>query len=239
MAKISGASLSFTSVRPPDDDALGFSWRDNAAPWMRAVREGLIPSRRAGTDAAIVAAVLARQPRRVLDAGCGEGWLVRALATHGVDAEGFDAQPTLIDAARTASPSARFFVADLLAFPPHGGVEPYDVIALNFALFAQDLAPILAALARCLTVSGSLVIQTLHPLNDPDYRDGWRTETFSTMPGAGSWSPMPWYFHTLESWFGAASRAGLFVATLNEPRDAESGRLLSLLLTLSNQDMHR
>ncbi len=232
-AKISGASTSSTSMEP-QDDALADSWRDNAAAWTRAVRDGLIPSRRAGTDAAIIAAVLAQQPCRVLDAGCGEGWLVRALAAHGVDAEGFDAQPALIDAARSASTSAsRFFVADLLAFPPHQAVEPYDVIVLNFALFAQDLASILSALARSLTSSGALVIQTLHPLNDPDYGDGWRTETFSTMPGAGRWSPMPWYFHTLESWFAATSRAGLVVAGLNEPRDPESGRLLSLILTLS------
>lgn len=59
---------------------LGHSWRANALAWTRAVRESRIESRRLATDRAIIEAVLARQPERVLDLGCGEGWLCRALA---------------------------------------------------------------------------------------------------------------------------------------------------------------
>ena len=57
------------------DRELAASWERNAANWTRVVREGLIPSRRAGTDAAILDAIAERAPRRLLDIGCGEGWL--------------------------------------------------------------------------------------------------------------------------------------------------------------------
>ena len=210
-----------------ESELLRASWRDNAGLWIEAVRQGLIPSRRAGTDAAIVETVRALSPRRVLDAGCGEGWLVRVLAAHGIAADGFDTEPALIAAAQSASPAARFFVADCLTLPD--APAAYDAVVLNFALFTPVLAPVLAALARRLLPNGALVVQTLHPLNDTaGYRDGWRSEAFASMPGEG-WSRMPWYFHTLESWFVALAEAGLSVSDLHEPRDAGS-RLLSLIL---------
>ena len=49
------------------------SWERNAAAWTEAVRERRIASRRAGTDAAIVGAVLDASPASVIDVGCGEG----------------------------------------------------------------------------------------------------------------------------------------------------------------------
>src|SRR3546814_15093977 len=40
---------------------------------------GRVASRMAGTDTTVVAAVAERRAQRVLDLGCGEGWLVRRL----------------------------------------------------------------------------------------------------------------------------------------------------------------
>ena len=60
------------------------AWHANAQAWERAVREGRIASRKLVTDQAIVEAVLSRSPRTVIDLGCGEGWLARALARAGV-----------------------------------------------------------------------------------------------------------------------------------------------------------
>ena len=48
------------------------------------MRGGRIESRRLATDGAIVAAVVEERARSVLDVGCGEGWLSRALSERGV-----------------------------------------------------------------------------------------------------------------------------------------------------------
>src|SRR6185503_19328267 len=76
------------------------SWVANAEGWTAAVRARTIPSRRAGTDAAIVAALATVPPGRVLDVGCGEGWLARAAASLGHRVVGVDASAPLIERAR-------------------------------------------------------------------------------------------------------------------------------------------
>jgi len=66
-------------------------------PWTQAVRQGTIASRVLVTDAAIVQTVRAyhQAPLHapVIDLGCGEGWLARALAAQGLDVLGLDAVP--------------------------------------------------------------------------------------------------------------------------------------------------
>lgn len=57
--------------RRDPEDALLVSWQHNAQAWIDAVRSGAIESRREVTDAAILLAILGRQPSRVLDLGCG------------------------------------------------------------------------------------------------------------------------------------------------------------------------
>jgi len=54
------------------------SWHSNAAPWARAIRAASIASRKLVTDQAIIDAVSSVPSRRILDVGCGEGWLARA-----------------------------------------------------------------------------------------------------------------------------------------------------------------
>ena len=70
---------------------LAAAWDRNAENWTRAVRDGLIASRKAGSDEAIVSAIVARRPARLLDVGCGEGWLIRRVcALTGCEAVGID-----------------------------------------------------------------------------------------------------------------------------------------------------
>lgn len=75
------------SIDPLSDAKIVDSWH-NAAPWTAAVREGRIESRSLITNRAIIETVLRRSPATVLDIGCGEGWLVRELAGHGIRAGG-------------------------------------------------------------------------------------------------------------------------------------------------------
>ncbi|HEV2150324.1 MAG TPA: class I SAM-dependent methyltransferase [Longimicrobiaceae bacterium] len=218
-----------------NEGALRQSWDRNAAAWTEAVRGGHIPSRRAGTDAAIVEAVARAGGRRVLDVGCGEGWLARALAEHGFAVTGIDGSAELVERARAAGGGDfRTLRYDEVEADPARLGGPYDTVVCNFALLGETVAPLLRALATALAPDGRLLIQTVHPFTacgDAPYRDGWRTEDFAgfacPFPAA-----MPWYFRTVGSWVAAARAAGLQVVELDEPTDPDSGRPLSLLLAL-------
>jgi len=217
-------------MRTPED-ALLDSWQHNAQAWIDAVRSGSIESRRQVTDQAILLAILGRQPERVLDLGCGEGWLLRALGDRGVEAVGVDGERALVDAARAAG-SAEVHLASYaqLAAGQACVGKDYDLICANFALLQQDIIPLLTAMNALLVPGGALVIQTLHPwgMADGDYQDGWREESFAGF--AGDWQVMPWYFRTLASWLNALDMAGLRLVGLQEPQHPQSALPQSLLL---------
>jgi SAM-dependent methyltransferase len=211
--------------------ALRASWQDNAEAWTAAVRGGAIESRRLATDAAVVAAILARRPALTLDLGCGEGWLVRALAGHGLAAVGVDGSAALVAAAGRAGGGTylRLDYADIVAEPARCG-SGFDLAVANFALLDEPVAPLLQALARILTADAALLVQTVHPLNvAPPYADGWRIEDFRGF-GEAAWTPMPWYFRTLASWVAALREGGFALTGLTEPGHPEDGRPLSLLI---------
>jgi SAM-dependent methyltransferase len=210
------------------------SWERNAPAWIDAVREKRIASRRDGTDAAIVEAVLRLQPRSVLDVGCGEGWLARRLAAEGCRVLGIDASAALIASARELGGAAY----EVSAYHEMGeSVDrlgaPFDLAVCNFSLFEAYLAPVFASIRWALRGRGRLVVQTVHPwtaCGDAPYQDGWRVETFASF-GAGFDAAMPWYFRTLGSWVEALDEDGFRVERIEEPVDRERGKPLSLLIT--------
>lgn len=215
------------------------SWRANASPWISAVRERQISSRELGTNQAILDAIEAGQPRRVLDLGCGEGWLVRALAARGIDAIGVDGSPALIEAARSAG--GHYLCLDygeLTALDSNQLDElgPIDLAVANFALLGRDIQTPLRASARVLGARPRglrrLLIQTLHPIvAGPPYRAGWRREDFAAFEAAADeWAPMPWYFRPLGGWIQALREAGFVIEGLREPLHPESGLPLSLVI---------
>jgi 2-polyprenyl-3-methyl-5-hydroxy-6-metoxy-1,4-benzoquinol methylase len=89
----------------------------NAPAWTQSVRGGRIESRVQITDKAIIDAIMARSPRTVLDIGCGEGWLARALAARGVGVTGVDVVPGLVEAAQRAG-AAIFACCPMRKLPP-------------------------------------------------------------------------------------------------------------------------
>ncbi len=221
---------------PNPESALQQSWSDNARMWIEAIRSGTIESRRQVTDQAILLAILGRQPERVLDLGCGEGWLLRTLAERGITAVGVDGEPALVEAARLGGAGPVHLASyDTLV---EGCVDlgnNYDLICANFALLHQDIIPLLGAMNALLAPGGVLVIQTLHPWSCAagDYQDGWRQETFTALKG--QWQPMPWYFRTLSSWLNALDMAGFRLTTLQEPQHPQSAVPQSLLLVAEQQ----
>lgn len=215
------------------------AWRENAAPWTQAVRAQAIESRRLVTDHAVVEAALRLAPRSVLDLGCGEGWLSRALCQHGIEVHGVDAIADLIDAARrmrtgaAGAPEPRY---DCLSYEDiaAGALQArYDLAICNFSLLGDDsVAGLLGAIPGVLNPRGRLLIQTLHPpqaCGDAPYLDGWRDGSWAGCDAAFG-EPAPWYFRTIGAWVALLERSGLRLRELAEPVHPVSGRPVSLLL---------
>ncbi|MEW9570198.1 trans-aconitate 2-methyltransferase [Rhodanobacter sp. Si-c] len=214
------------------EQAILEAWHANAAPWTRAVREQAIASRRLATDRAILDAVLAHRPRRVIDLGCGEGWLVRGLAEQGVDVLGIDAVPALVEAARAAG-GGRFLEMDYADVANGALRERADVVACNFSLFGgESVDALLRTVPSLLTPGGVLVVQTLHPFvacGDDAYADGWRAGSWVGC-GEGFGQAAPWYFRTLAGWLDALTQAGLQLRRMVEPLHPPTGKPASVIL---------
>ncbi len=218
-------------MTPPAHDAparIRASWDRNAEAWIHAVRGRRIESRRAATDAAMVAAVRARAPARVLDVGCGEGWLCRALAGAGIDAIGIDGSAALVAAALDTGVRAHHVDYDALAREPLV-LGRFDAAACNFSLFERDLRPLLSALASLLRPAGTLLVQTVHPDTSGDDDDGWREENFAPL-GPGFASPMPWYRHGPHAWRRQLADAGFTAVHATPVHHPHSGAPLSVIL---------
>jgi SAM-dependent methyltransferase len=110
----------------------------------------------------------------VLDLGCGQGVLGRALAALGVASLGIDASPALIAAAQArAGALERHQVGDIRRLAA-AGLESVDHAVL--LMVVQDLDPIepvLEAVANLLKPGGRLVMVLTHPCFRAPRRSGW------------------------------------------------------------------
>jgi len=210
------------------EDAILRSWKRNAEPWTRAVRDGRIRSRVEVTNAAIRDAVLELAPRTVLDLGCGEGWLVRALVAAGIDARGVDAVEDLVLHAAELGGPDRYRVAsfdDIGQRPEDFG--PVDVVVANFSLLGErSTADAVGAVPRLLHAGGHFLVQTVHPFTaPPPVKSGWRSGSWEGF-GEEFEDASPWYFRTVADWVVLFSEAGLSLVSFDEPRGPAPSSLL-------------
>lgn len=217
---------------PNFEKQLTDSWDANARAWTTVVQSRQIESRRVATDAAILAAIPAYQPKRVLDLGCGEGWLARELANRGLEVTGVDGSAALIAEAQRNSNAAFYVMSyDEIVTDPARLEGPFDLIVCNFSLLSENLVPLLQSLRQALTPHGALIIQTVHPWSacgDMPYENGWRMESFSAF-GETFPQPMPWYFRTLNSWLATLQQAGFMLKECLEPIHPETQKPLSII----------
>lgn len=220
----------------PSDASIVDSWRKNASPWTDAVRGNQIESRTLVTNQAIIEAVLSRAPRTVLDIGCGEGWLVRSLAEHGVRATGVDVVRELIEqATRAGSGEYRVVSYEQIAA---GELDiKVDMVVANFSLIGKEsVEGVVRRAPQVLTEGGALVIQTLHPVvagAGLPYEDGWRSGSWTGFSDEFS-DPAPWYFRTLESWKSLLTAAGFRTIEVREPIHPGTGQPASVIFIADN-----
>lgn len=214
------------------DEKILDSWKKNAAPWSKAIQEKEIASREKVTNKAIIDSVLSVSPKNVLDIGCGEGWLVRALSLEGVSVKGIDAVDGLIEVAKAKSDDD-FRVVEYENLSANIFEEKFDLAVCNFSLIGKEsVEHVFKVIPSLLNKGGHFIVQTLHPhvsCGDLPYSDSWRE---------GSWDGFsknfvdaaPWYFRTLESWIDLYNDNGFKLVKVKEPINSETGIVASLLL---------
>ena len=214
------------------DEQVVEAWQANAAPWTDAVRGRKIESRNLVTDSAILDAVTSVNPQTVLDIGCGEGWLARALADRGIKSIGVDVVPELIEKAISLG-GGDFRVASYEEIGNGKLDVKVDACIANFSLIGGDAVDkLVARIPELLNRIGSFIVQTPHPVvatGDLPYSDGWREGSWAGC-GTGFSKPAPWYFRTVESWVKLMRGSRLQVVDLREPMHPVTGKPASLII---------
>lgn len=162
---------------------------------------------------------------RVLDLGCGHGWLAGALAAKGLLVDGVDGSSALINRARRDHPEVKFNVRDLADGLGNDSKGPYRLVVSHMVLMdLPRIDKVLADVARRLEDGGVLVATILHPSffrQQPVYEgerhrrvtgyldhEEWWIESFG---GHRHYHrPLSWYVQELR-------RAGLAVIDMEEP----------------------
>jgi len=158
--------------------------------------------------------------RTALDAGCGEGYLARALAARAAQVTGIDLSPRLIELARARDPRGGidYRVADL-SQPVPGTAGRFDAVASYLVLNdITDYRGFAATLAAALKPRGRLALALNNPYGAiidrhvTDYFDSGAASPYRGLWEAGI---KTWYYHrTLEDYFDAFMVAGLQLTKL-------------------------
>jgi len=222
-------SNKYSGMNPLSDHKIIHSWEQNVNPWIRAIDEGEIESRISTTNEAIIAQVKTLSPSSIIDIGCGEGWLVNALANDNKNVLGIDAIPAFIKYAKKHR-KGRYKVLpyEELASTPLD--ENFDLAICNFSLLGKESVElVINQLPTILKSKGGLLVQTPHPcFSNANYTDGWCTGSWQGFNTAFK-DPAPWYFRTLSSWVNLFNQNGLSLEQIIEPRNKSNGQIASII----------
>jgi len=212
------------------------SWAENAAKWIDLIENDKIESRKLVTNAAILKTVLEHNPQKVLDVGCGEGWLVDTLSHRNIQCVGLDAVSAFIERAQKKRKGV-FLHLSYQQICEGAFVEgaPFDLICMNFSLFENKKSKrLLSHLKKWLKKEGSMVIQTVHPIevceNEP-YKSGWRKDSWRGLEEEFR-TAYKWYFRTFENWSVLFQSVQLELISIQEPVHPKTERPLSVIFVL-------
>ncbi|MCC9308283.1 class I SAM-dependent methyltransferase [Kitasatospora sp. RB6PN24] len=174
--------------------------------------------------------------QQVLDVGCGEGLITRAVATRGATALGIDPSPRMIEHARSgggAEPGSVAYAVDDACLLATVASDSMDWVTAGLALNnVPDLDAALAAVRRVLRPAGRLTFTVPHPCFEAPHAswtqaaDGttrrvvgdylaegfWRSANRSAVRRAGN------HHRTLTGYLRALLRHGFVLEHADEPR---------------------
>ena len=214
------------------------SWKANAANWIATIDNAELETRTLVTNNAITNAVCGYAGSTVLDIGCGEGWLTRALRKKGKQSFGVDAIGELIDNA-IAKDGPFYEVGSYkeLAAGRKLQLPLFDAAVINFALIdKEETEALIHSIPGYLVQNGLVFIQTLHPLAiaaAADYTSGWKEGSWNGMKRNFE-QPYQWYFRTLEDWLQLFTANYLLIA-MKEPIHPETKKPVSVIFILQKK----
>ena len=219
------------------------AYERNADFWVRIIRGDHDRYRTELTNSAILESLGPVNSLRILDAGCGEGYLSRELASRGASVLGVDSSHNLIDAARSLAPpgadSAAFEVQDVTDL--HLDSDSFDLVVCNHLMndLPDPTGPI-RELSRVLKPGGRVAVLMLHPCFYGDRAS--RSDNEHTGPGVAYFSPrtitqkfnvnglispaeVTSYHRPLEFYIGSFRDANLWITNLQEPHPTDAQML--------------
>lgn len=138
-------------------------WNRVAGDWRVQVGDEGDENRRLNSDPVLWSFAGDVAGRRVLDAGCGTGYLSRKLQARGARVTGVDLSERMIEIARVADPGGDFRVDSCAGLLTLGDRE-FDLVISNYVLMdTPDLEQTLGAFHRVLKPSGAAVVIVSHP----------------------------------------------------------------------------
>jgi len=202
--------------------------------WVRIIRQHMDPYRLGLTDGAVLDQIGNPAGLRVLDLGCGEGYMARRLAGMGAQVVGIDINPDMIDAAIEAEdrdPLGITYRAGS-AYDLSWRAAYFDLVVTNhLASDLDNLDQAAREIARVLRPNGRWVSLSLHPMygvrqDQPGWhRDYFRLharEHYFVVSGLRSQVPVTRHDRSLTDLLGAPTRAGLLLSSVTEPHPTEA-----------------
>ncbi len=207
------------------------SWLQNAKPWIHTIHNNKIESRSLITNKAIVDAILEKKPLKVLDIGCGEGWLARELNDFGVRVHGIDVVPQLVDEANEQG-GGTFQILSYEDLSKDTIKAKFDIAVCNFSLLGKEsVTKIFRSVSDLLNENSYFIVQTIHPISgcgDAKYKDGWRKGSWTGFSDSFT-NPPPWYFRTIETWKDLFLHNGFSVNEIKEPLNPKTKTIASII----------
>ncbi|MEU8678102.1 class I SAM-dependent methyltransferase [Streptomyces sp. NPDC048560] len=223
-------------------------WDKNARPWDAAFDDDGDKHRKYVTDEPMLALLGPAHGRRILDLGCGNGYLCRSLARAGAHVTGVDVSEEMIRTAAAYEVAAplgiRYLVASATALQGLTDAS-FDAIVCNHVLTSvDDYETALAEAHRVLHPGGRMTAVISHPCFScgprrwqppvvdsprPEEATGYLVDHYLD-PGAhllDDWpgfSPVPYFHRPLTAYWQAFRAAGFDIEDFTEPGPTSEAR---------------
>jgi SAM-dependent methyltransferase len=204
---------------------MGTGWEQSAQAWIASMGERGDWSREHVLDPAMLARVKARNFRRALDVGCGEGRFCRMLQAGGIRTTGIDPTRELLDQARRRDPAGDYRLASAEALP--FDAASFDLVVSYLTLIdIADFRTAIGEMSRVLEPGGSLLIANLTGFTTACAEQGW----IKDQDGRRLHYPVDRYLEELSAWL---DWDGIRVVNWHRPLSAYMTALLDNGLQLA------